>query len=60
MGARQAQKLMRLQRVLIMLDDMVTRAYRLAFFEQAHPLLRHLRLIDLLETEEETTAMLQH
>ena len=49
--ARHAQKLVRLQRVLTMLDDMVTRAYRLAFFEQAHPLLMHLRPIDLLDTE---------
>ena len=57
--ARHALKLARLQRVLTMLDDMVTRAYRLAFFEQAHPLLMHLRPIDLLDTEEGTTAVLR-
>jgi len=56
---RHALKLMRLRRVLTMLDDMVTRVYRLAFFEQAHPLLMHLRPIDLLETEEGATAILR-
>ena len=56
---RNAQKLGRLQRVLTTLDDMVTRAYRLAFFEQAHPLLMHLRPIDLLDTEEGTSAILR-
>ena len=57
--SRHALKLVRLQRVLTMLDDMVTRTYRLAFFEQAHPLLMHLRPIDLLDTEEGTTAILR-
>jgi DNA-binding transcriptional regulator YiaG len=57
--ARHAQKLVRLQRVLTTLDDMVTRTYRLAFFEQAHPLLMHLRPIDLLDTEEGTMAILR-
>ncbi len=56
---RHAQKLVRLQRVLTALGEMVTRAYRLAFFEQAHPLLMHLRPIDLLDTEEGTTAILR-
>ena len=57
--ARHALKLARLRRVLTTLDDMVTRAYRLAFFEQAHPLLMQLRPIDLLDTEEGTTAVLR-
>jgi len=57
--SRHALKLARLQRVLTMLDDMVTREYRLAFFEQAHPLLMHLRPIDLLDTEEGMRAILR-
>jgi DNA-binding transcriptional regulator YiaG len=56
---RHAHKLLRLQRILTTLDDMVTRTYRLAFFEQAHPLLMHLRPIDLLDTEEGTMAVLR-
>ena len=51
--ARHAQKLARLRRVVTTLDDMIARAYRLAFFEQAHPLLMQLRPIDLLDTEAE-------
>jgi hypothetical protein len=42
-----------------MLDDMVTREYCLAFFEQAHPLLMRLRPIDLLDTEEGMRAILR-
>lgn len=42
-----------------MLDDMVTRDYRLSFLEQAHPLRTQLRPIDLLNTEEGTAAVLQ-
>jgi DNA-binding transcriptional regulator YiaG len=57
--SRHALKLARLQRVLTMLDDMVTREYRLAFFEQAHPLLMRLRPIDLLDTEEGMRAILR-
>jgi DNA-binding transcriptional regulator YiaG len=57
--ARYALKLVRLQRVLVVLDEMVTREYRLAFFEQAHPLLMQLRPIDLLDTEEGTAAVLR-
>jgi uncharacterized protein (DUF2384 family) len=57
--ARHALKLVRLQRVLVVLDEMVTREYRLAFFEQAHPLLMQLRPIDLLDTEEGTAAVLR-
>jgi uncharacterized protein (DUF2384 family) len=56
---RHAQKLVRLQRALTMLDDMVAHEYRLAFFEQAHPLLMQLRPIDLLDTEEGTAAVLR-
>jgi DNA-binding transcriptional regulator YiaG len=57
--ARHAQKLKRLSRVLTTLDDTVTRAYRVAFFEEAHPLLMHLRPIDLLDTEEGARAILR-
>ena len=57
--SRHALKLARLQRVLTMLDDMVTREYRLAFFEQAHLLLMHLRPIDLLDTEEGMRTILR-
>jgi DNA-binding transcriptional regulator YiaG len=56
---RHAQKLVRLRRALTVLDDMVTREYRLAFFEQAHPLLMQLRPIDLLDTEEGAAAVLR-
>lgn len=56
---RHTLKLVRLQRALTALDDMVTRDYRLAFFEQAHPLLMQLRPIDLLDTEEGTAAVLR-
>jgi DNA-binding transcriptional regulator YiaG len=57
--SRHARKLARLQRVLTALDDMVAREHRLAFFEQAHPLLMHLRPIDLLDTDEGTVAVLR-
>lgn len=57
--SRHALKLVRLQRVLTALGEMVAREYRLAFFEQTHPLLMHLRPIDLLDTEEGTTAVLR-
>lgn len=57
--ARHAQKLARLRKVLTTLDDMVAREYRLAFFEQAHPLLMQLRPIDLLDTEEGAAAVLR-
>jgi DNA-binding transcriptional regulator YiaG len=55
--ARHAVKLVRLQRVLTLLDEMVAREHRLAFFEQPHPLLLELRPIDLLDTEEGTAAV---
>jgi DNA-binding transcriptional regulator YiaG len=58
--ARHALKLTRLQRVLSTLGEMVTQEHRLAFCEQAHPLLMGLRPIDLLETEEGTAAVLRH
>lgn len=56
---RHAQKFARLQRALIVLDDMLTREYRLACFEQAHPLLRQLHPIDLLDREEGAAAVLR-
>lgn len=58
--ARHTLKLTRLQRVLTALGEMVTQEHRLAFCEQAHPLLMGLRPIDLLETEEGTAAVLRH
>lgn len=57
--SRHAQKLVRLQQVLTVLDDMVAQEFRLAFFEQTHPLLMQLRPIDLLDTEEGTAAVLR-
>jgi uncharacterized protein (DUF2384 family) len=56
---RQVLKLARLQRVLIALDEMIAREYRLAFFEHPHPLLMQLRPVDLLDTEEGTAAILR-
>lgn len=46
------QKLLRLSYALDALGEMVRPEYRVAFFEQRHPLLLNLRPIDLLHTEE--------
>ena len=46
-----AQKLIRLRNVLDALGDMVRPEHRLAFLEQAHPLLLSLRPIDLLDND---------
>jgi uncharacterized protein (DUF2384 family) len=59
LDARHALKLARLLRALAALDDMVTREHRLPFLEQPHPLLMHLRPIDLLDTEEGAAAVLR-
>ena len=59
MDSRHALKLARLQRALVALDDMVAREYRLQFLEQPHPLLMHLRPIDLLDTEEGAAAVIR-
>jgi DNA-binding transcriptional regulator YiaG len=59
LDSRHALKLARLQRVLLALDDMVAREYRLPFFEQPHPLLMQLRPIDLLDTEEGAAAVIR-
>lgn len=47
-----ARKLIRLQRALDALGEMVKLEYRLAFFVQHHPLLLNLRPIDLLDTND--------
>jgi DNA-binding transcriptional regulator YiaG len=59
LDARHVGKLTRLQRALAALDEMVAREHRLAFFEQAHPLLMQLRPIDLLDTEEGAAAVIR-
>ncbi len=59
LDSKHALKLARLQRVLVALDDMIAREYRLPFFEQPHPLLMQLRPIDLLDTEEGTAAVIR-
>ncbi len=56
-GAQMEQKLLRLRRAVEMLGDMVTPEYRVAFFEQRHPMLLKLRPIDLLETAEGAEAV---
>lgn len=58
LDAKNALKLVRLQRVLTALGDMVLPEYRLPFFEQSHPLLMKLRPIDLLETDEGAEAVI--
>ncbi len=56
-GAQMEQKLRRLRRAVELLGDMVTPEYRVAFFEQRHPMLLKLRPIDLLETPEGAEAV---
>jgi len=56
-GAQTEQKLRRLRRAVELLGDMVTPEYRVAFFEQRHPMLLKLRPIDLLETPEGAEAV---
>jgi transcriptional regulator with XRE-family HTH domain len=59
LDSRHALKLARLQCTLAALGDMVTRGYRLPFFEQSPPLLMKLRPIDLLDTDEGAEAVIR-
>lgn len=54
-----ARKLLRLRHVLDAVGDMVKPEYRLAFFEQHHPLLLNLRPIDLLDSADGAKAVIR-